>query len=65
MAPFKLSGSRHPIVMVVDVTSNTDKFSGLLGTKNMEKWKRISNLVCFFFYLSFYGQMEEEKKNLQ
>lgn len=33
MAPFMFSGLRQPIVIVVDVTSNTVKLSGLLGTE--------------------------------
>lgn len=57
MAPFKFSGSRHPIVMVVDVTSNTDKFSGLLGTKNLEMEKKVKkkSILAYFFLSQFYG----------
>lgn len=73
MAPFKFSGSRHPIVIVVDDTSNTVKFSGLLGTikrrENRKETKRHNEIDVNYLKANacdrMYGKTIDVRKRIR
>lgn len=63
MAPFMFSGLRQPIVIVVDVTSNTVKLSGLLGTVRQidplkTEYKIIFNIIIHIWVYYYSIQLK-------